>query len=204
MNCYKIPATENNLLPEQGKLFLTKNFFSNESAERYLQELMATLAWTQERLCICGRWVNVPRLMCWCGDQSAEYRYSGVNHQPQPWTDALLQVKQAVENACQLEFNSVMANWYRNGRDSMGCHADNEPELGLNPTLASVSFGEERLLRFRHNKNKHKVDVNLGHGDLLIMAGDIQRYWRHELPKSKLDKKARINLTFRRILPVSP
>jgi len=93
-----------------------------------------------------------------------------------------------------------MANLYRNGSDSMGRHADNEKELGLNPLIASLSLGEQRLLKFRHQKSKEVLDVLLSHGDLLLMAGEIQHYWQHELPKTKKQKAERINLTFRKII----
>jgi len=93
-----------------------------------------------------------------------------------------------------------MANLYRNGADSMGCHADDEKELGMNPVIASLSFGETRLLKFRHQKSKQVFDISLNHGDLLLMAGEIQHHWRHELPKTKKLKTERINLTFRRIM----
>lgn len=92
-----------------------------------------------------------------------------------------------------------MANLYRNGEDSMGCHADDEKELGVNPVIASLSLGDERLLKFRHQNSKQVLDVTLGHGDLLLMAGEIQHHWKHELPKTKKVKTERINLTFRQV-----
>ncbi len=189
-----------NLLPSDGELYLFKQFYPKIEANLIFNSLLNSLAWQQEQIFLYGRWVKVPRLMCWYGDENAQYQYSGVSHQPQPWTQELLTVKHKVEENLPCTFNSVMANLYRNGSDSMGCHADDEKELGDNPFIASLSFGEPRLLKFRHKKSKQVMDIVLGHGDLLLMAGEIQHYWKHELPKTKKIKNERINLTFRRIM----
>lgn len=189
-----------NLLEFDGELYLVQGFYLPDDARQLFDILLNELNWQQEQIFLYGRWVNVPRLMCWYGDETAKYQYSGVNHLPLPWTRSLLSTKQKIESVYRCSFNSVMANLYRDGSDSMGCHADNEKELGKNPFIASVSLGEERLLKFRHQKSKDVVDVNLSHGDLLLMAGEIQHHWRHELPKTKKKKTERINLTFRQIL----
>jgi alkylated DNA repair dioxygenase AlkB len=123
-------------------------------------------------------------------------------HKPATDILGLTQLKQQLESVCSQSFNSVLANLYRDGRDSMGCHADDEKELGQNPTIASLSFGETRLLRFKHTDSGFKLDIELNHGDLLIMAGELQHHWRHELPKTRKPKQARINLTFRQISEV--
>ncbi len=188
-----------NILPTNGELYLSPGFYSVEQADDWFELLRRKIDWRQERLFIYGKWINVPRLMCWYGDEHAHYRYSGVDHPATPWLQELLLIKSDVEKIVPESFNSVMANFYRDGRDSMGCHADDEKELGQNPLIASLSFGEQRLLRFRHKKSKAKLELQLNHGDLLIMAGEIQHYWKHELPKSRQQKKARINLTFRRV-----
>lgn len=198
-----IPAPAENLAPCDGKLYLLRGFYSNNTADRYFQDLLHGLAWQTEQIQIFGRLLTVPRLMAWYGDSDAHYRYSGVDHAPLPWSGALLAIKADLESVCQHRFNSVLANLYRNGRDSMGCHADNEPELGPNPLIASLSFGDSRLFRLRHNRSKQRLDIELAHGDLLVMAGTLQHHWRHELPKTRQIKQARINLTFRRILPAN-
>lgn len=189
-----------NLVPFDGELYLLRAFYPLETADRYFHQLYQTLAWQAEQLLIYGRRVNVPRLMAWYGETNAYYRYSGVDHIPQPWTEDLSALRADVEAACGQPFNSVLANLYRDGRDSMGCHADDEKELGKNPVIASLSFGDTRLLRFRHAQSRHRLDLELAHGDLLIMAGELQHHWRHELPKTRKPKQARINLTFRRII----
>lgn len=187
-----------NLLSFDGELYLVNKFYQPYETQKLFKILLHNLAWQQEQIFLYGRWANVPRLMSWYGDEGAEYQYSGVNHQPLPWTDALFSVKQKIESCYQHSFNSVMANLYRNGNDSMGCHADNEKELGINPVIASLSLGEERWLKFRHQKSKQVLDILLTDGDLLLMAGTIQHHWRHELPKTKQIKTERINLTFRK------
>jgi alkylated DNA repair dioxygenase AlkB len=188
-----------NLVPCDGELFQIHGFYPQAEADILFDKLHQTLEWQQEQLFIYGRWLAVPRLMCWYGDAGASYRYSHVDHTPLPWTAELLQLKTEVEAACQHRFNSVLANLYRNGRDSMGCHADDEKELGENPLIASLSFGAQRTLRFRHARLGHKLDVPLAHGDFLIMAGELQHHWKHELPKTRKSNLPRINLTFRLI-----
>lgn len=189
-----------NLAPYDGELYLLRNFYPAATADEYFRVLYHSLAWQSEQLLIYGRRLNVPRLMAWYGDAGAHYRYSGVDHEPLPWTTELEALRTDVQTLCLQPFNSVLANLYRDGRDSMGCHADDEKELGQNPLIASLSFGETRLLRFRHPPSGSKLDMDLNHGDLLIMAGQLQHHWRHELPKTRKAKQARINLTFRRIV----
>ncbi|TRX00725.1 alpha-ketoglutarate-dependent dioxygenase AlkB family protein [Candidatus Methylobacter oryzae] len=190
---------ENNLAPFDGELYLIKQFYGLPESGLLFTQLQAELAWREEAIFIYGRWVKVPRLICWYGDPGAWYRYSGVNHQPLPWLPVLQAIREKVEKQCQCAFNSVLANLYRDGNDSMGCHADDEKELGLNPVIASLSLGDERLFRLHHKNTKDKLDIALGHGDLLIMAGSLQHHWMHAVPKTKKLKTARVNLTFRRI-----
>ncbi|MCQ8104757.1 alpha-ketoglutarate-dependent dioxygenase AlkB [Methylomonas sp. SURF-2] len=189
-----------NLAPFDGELYHLPGFYSAGQADAAYQTLYRELAWRREQVFIHGRWVNVPRLTAWYGDPCAHYKYSGVDHLPLPWTAALQCLRREVEAACKAGFNSVLANLYRDGGDSMGSHADDEKELGLNPLIASLSFGDSRLLRFKHLKTGQKLDLELRNGDLLIMAGELQHRWRHELPKTRKAKQPRINLTFRRII----
>lgn len=189
-----------NQLSFDGELYWLRAFYPVLQADKYYRQLYEKLHWQQERLFIYGRWLSVPRLMAWYGDIGAHYRYSGMDHEPEPWTADLLALRADVESVCGQPFNSVLANLYRDGRDSMGCHSDDEPELGKNPVIASLSFGETRLLRFRHTQSRDKLDIEPAHGDLLIMAGNLQHHWRHELPKTRKLKQARINLTFRHVV----
>ncbi|MDD5460267.1 MAG: alpha-ketoglutarate-dependent dioxygenase AlkB [Methylococcales bacterium] len=190
---------EQNLAPFDGELFLIRCFYQQPESDWLFAKLQSTLAWQEEDILIYGKRCKVPRLMCWYGDPDACYRYSGVDHQPLPWTDELLVIKEKVQNDCHSSFNSVLANLYRNGRDSMGYHADDEEELGQNPVIASLSLGDERLFKLHHKKRKQTLDINLGHGDLLVMTGTLQHHWVHSLPKTTKLKGPRINLTFRKI-----
>jgi alkylated DNA repair dioxygenase AlkB len=163
---------------------------------------MTELDWHEEQIVIFGKSHKVPRLMCWYGESYAHYQYSGVNHQPIPWTPVLLEVRKKIEQFCQSDFNSVLGNLYRSGSDSMGCHADDEKELGRNPIIASLSLGDERRFKLHHKKRKITLDMGLKHGDILFMAGELQHHWVHSVPKTKKIKTPRINLTLRRILLV--
>lgn len=182
------------------ELVLSKEFYSQPESDQLLKRLLTSLHWQEEDIFIFSKWVKVPRLMCWYGDPDAYYQYSGVNHQPKPWTPELQAIKEKVEQHCQCAFNSVLANLYRDGRDSMGCHADDERELGINPVIASLSLGDERLFKMHHKKSKQTLNITLAHGDLLVMAGTCQQHWLHSVPKTKSLKTLRINLTFRKIL----
>jgi len=182
------------------ELTLIKQFYNQPESDQLFNKLLSDLAWQEEDILIFDKWVKVPRLMCWYGDPDALYKYSGVVHRPLPWTQELMAIRNKMEHQCQCVFNSVLANLYRDGRDSMGCHADDERELGKNPVIASLSLGEERLFKMHHKKTKQALDIHLAHGDLLIMGGTCQHHWVHSVPKTKTLKTARINLTFRKVL----
>jgi alkylated DNA repair dioxygenase AlkB len=176
------------------------NFFTLEESAGLMQKLKATIAWKQETIQMYGKLLNTPRLTAWYGDNSKTYAFSGNKYHPLPWTPELLFIKQKVEQAAGLTFNSVLLNDYRNGNDSVAWHEDDEPELGINPVIASVSFGQVRRFDVRHKKNhKLKYSVELENGSLLIMKGDLQHNWEHQVPKSVKAIKERINLTFRMI-----
>jgi alkylated DNA repair dioxygenase AlkB len=176
------------------------NFFTREESAGLMQKLKATIAWKQETIQMYGKLLNTPRLTAWYGDNSKTYAFSGNKYHPLPWTAELLFIKQRVEQAAGLAFNSVLLNDYRDGNDSVAWHADDEPELGINPVIASVSFGQVRRFDVRHKQNhKLKYSVELQNGSLLIMKGDLQHNWEHQVPKSAKAVKERINLTFRMI-----
>lgn len=191
-----------NLAPFDGELYLFQAFYLQQEADCLFAELQSSLAWQEEEIFIFGKWVKVPRLMCWYGDADSRYRYSGVTHEPKPWTSALQSVREDLEQYCSCQFNSVLANFYRDGNDSMGRHADDEKELGLNPVIASLSLGDERVFKLHHKKRNEILDIRLGHGDLLVMAGVLQHHWQHSILKTRQYKGPRINLTFRKIVAV--
>ena len=163
--------------------------------------LYRSLAWREESIVLFGRRMLQPRLLAWYGDSEAVYRYSGVRHVPLPWTGDLAMLRERVEALCGVRFNSVLANLYRDHRDSMGLHADDEAELGERPVIASLSLGEERAFRFRyrHGRDREALRLVLPSGSLLVMAGDTQKNWKHELPKQARPCGPRINLTFREV-----
>ena len=177
------------------------NFISEPRASELTVILKQSILWRKEQITLYGKTFDVPRLQAWYGDADAAYQYSGMTMQPQAWTTELLELKQQCEQITQTSFNSVLANLYRDGNDGVGRHADDEIELGVEPTIASLSFGETRNLDFYHNHTKHKIKIPLTSGSLLVMKGGTQRYWQHGISKTKKDLNARINLTFRYVFP---
>jgi len=174
--------------------------FGPEEASRLFDALRAGIHWRQEEIVIFGQRRRVPRLVAWHGDPGAGYRYSGTDHDPEPWTPELESVRARVNELGATRFNAVLLNLYRDGRDGMGWHADDEPELGRDPVIASVSLGAPRRFCLRHRRRKDlKLDLELPHGSVLLMAGSTQHHWVHALPKTRRPVGERINLTFRRV-----
>lgn len=191
------------LIDEDGELDLIAGFLPSTETADLRSRLFAELVWHGEEISIFGRRVAVPRLLCWYGDAGAVYRYSGVSHEPRPWIETLAGLRTRVEIFIGRSFNSVLCNLYRDGRDSMGWHADDEPELGDRPFIASLSLGAERLFRIRHRRTGKTLDVPLRDGDLLLMGGTLQCHWKHSVPKTAKPCGERINLTFRQVIPRS-
>lgn len=170
-------------------------------ADRLLAVLRECIPWEVHRIRIFGREHASPRLSCWIGDPEAVYRYSGVRFQPRPWPDALHAVRERLRSEMGMEFNSVLANRYRDGRDCMGWHSDNEPELGPAPVIASLSLGAARRFILKHRQDAgRRLEIDLAHGSLLVMAGQTQGHYRHALPRTAKPVGERINLTFRHIV----
>jgi len=185
----------------QAEVILYPAFFSAPEADRLLRELRDTTAWRQESITLYGKTIEVPRRTAWYGDEGTRYIYSGITNVPLPWTPALMEVKRAVEPPAGVAFNSVLLNRYRTGQDSVSWHADDEPEFGEQPVIASVSFGGTRTFQFKHKERKGlKASVELTHGSLLIMRGGTQANWLHRVPKTTKPVEERLNLTFRAIV----
>lgn len=181
---------------------LIPGWLSADEADGLFDALMAQVAWETHRIRMFGRMVDSPRLSCWIGDPGASYVYSRVRFEPRPWPAALAALRPRIDAAAGVAMNSVLANLYRDGRDAMGWHSDDEPELGPRPVIASLSLGGTRRFAFRHRHDPaRKATIELPHGSLLLMAGDTQAEWKHALPRTGKPVPARINLTFRRILP---
>lgn len=185
-----------------GKIIFHEGFFSLEESHRLMQSLIKTIDWTQDEVIVYGKRHKIPRLNAWYGDEGKVMKYSGLSLEPKTWTKELLEIKSKIEEASGTKFNSCLLNYYRDGKDGMGWHQDNEKELGINPIIASVTFGETRPFQLKHifNKELKKVDIPLSNGSLLTMAGETQHYWKHQIPKTTKTLESRINLTFRQIL----
>jgi alkylated DNA repair dioxygenase AlkB len=185
-----------------GEAFLIPHLFTRQRADAYLAELLEDVAWQQQVIRIGGRRVASPRLSAWYGDPGADYAYSGLSLEPIAWSPLLAEIKGEVERASGAVFNSVLANLYRDGADSMGWHSDDEPELGERPLIASASFGATRRFRLRHRQRRdlEPVALPLNHGSLLVMKGSTQANWKHQVPKKRPLSEPRVNLTFRTIL----
>jgi alkylated DNA repair dioxygenase AlkB len=154
--------------------------------------------WQHDEIVVYGKKHHQPRLTALYGNEGKQYSYSNIIMNPHKWTKELLFIKNEIEEILPVNFTTVLLNLYRHGKDSNGWHADNEKELGLNPIIASVSFGATRSFHLKHNTiNDAKLKINLEHGSLLIMKGTTQHFWKHQIPKTEKPVEPRINLTFR-------
>lgn len=194
--------SESPLQLPNAELALWPQWLSVSVADQWLTRLTEQTPWQQPQVRIFGRHVAVPRLVAWYGDAEASYRYSGLTHQPLPWTPLLAQIRAQVEQAAGQSLNGVLLNYYRDGQDSMGWHSDDEPELGVNPLIASLNLGGTRrfdLRRKGQNRIEHSLDLQ--HGSLLVMRGATQHHWQHQVAKTRASCAPRLNLTFRLIKP---
>jgi len=180
-------------LADGGRLLYDESFLTPEVSDRYFTELRDSTNWEQKPA-LFG--YSQPRLTASYGDDGVTYRYSKTVNVAVPWTATMLEVKHRIE-AVHGEYNYCLLNRYRSGSDSMGLHADDEPEMGT--VIGSLSFGATRLFRIRHNATKETQTFSVGNGTLIIMSGTMQQFWKHEIPKTKQDVGERINLTFRKI-----
>ena len=173
-----------------------------QSYDQLLYELIDNTTWRQEEITLFGKAHRQPRLSAWYGNRDSVYTYSGISLRPRPWNQTLLTLKAGVESQLGRSFNSVLLNYYRDQRDSMGMHSDDESELGKQPVIASLSLGEERilLLRHRYRKKLGTFKLPLPSGSLLVMKGDTQSHWKHGIAKQNHPCGPRVNLTFRTIL----
>lgn len=177
------------------------DFLNSDKASSLFKQLISEVPWQSDTITVFGKTYDQPRLTALFGESGKPYTYSGITMNPHPFTAVLSDLKQQVETECHATFTSVLLNLYRNGQDSNGWHADNERELGPEPTIASVSLGSSRYFHLRHrNLKDQKIKLLLEPGSLLIMGGKTQEKWLHQIPKTKMPVEPRINLTFRKIL----
>ena len=171
-----------------------------EKKDLWFKSCLHDINWETGFIKIFGKTHQIPRLQAWYADNEIEYTYSGKKLQRHNWNNLLLEIKEKIENITSFKFNSVLANLYRDGNDSMGLHSDDEKELGKNPVIASLSLGETREIYFKHKNKKLNLIIPQASGQLIVMHGKTQEYWKHEIKKTKKIKKPRINLTFRNII----
>ncbi len=189
------------LLPAPARVDEMESFIEAGETQGYFHRIQSETRWQEREIMMFGKRVMQPRLVAWQGDPGKSYRYSGVTWQPDPWGGAVAEIRERLQEHLGIPFNSVLLNLYRNGKDCMGWHRDDEPELGPEPCIASVSLGAVRKFRFRKmGDHRQKAELELGSGSLLVMSGRTQELWQHALPRMLRVKEPRINLTFRVIL----
>jgi alkylated DNA repair dioxygenase AlkB len=215
-----------NITIPNGELFYSEHFFDKKVSDRSIEYFLENdtidwktadwrsfdkeelskvqfknINWHHDKLNMYGKEVFLPRYSAWYGNSDKPYTYSGLTLQPNTWNKGLLFIKEQIDKVANVEFNSVLMNWYRDGDDYINWHTDAEKELGKNPVIGSVNFGETRRFLIRRNDdNSVKLEFPLKHGTLLIMGGELQHFWQHSVPKEKKVKKSRFNLTFRVII----
>jgi len=191
------PGVESQQLPEGCRYM--PGFLAVKPATGLLQRLWTELPWQQKAIRIFGREVLQPRLICWQSDADVRYSYSGLNMEPAAWHPSLAGLRERLGREHGLDFNSVLLNAYRDGQDSMGWHADDEPELGSEPVIASISLGAERNFRWREKSSRKASGLALTHGSLLLLSGSFQHLYQHSIPRTARITGLRINLTFRQV-----
>jgi alkylated DNA repair dioxygenase AlkB len=192
------------LLDDDAEVELIADFIDPAACDAVFAAVDSAVVWQSRQIRIAGRLIDEPRQTAWIGDADAVYTYSGRRNAPEPWPQVLSELRARVCETTQTPFNSVLCNLYRDGRDSMGMHADNEPELGDNPRIASLSLGATRRFQLRHRRVRTaRLDLDLASGSLLVMSGALQRHYRHGVPKQAEICEPRINLTFRCIQPAA-
>jgi alkylated DNA repair dioxygenase AlkB len=185
------------ILPD-AEIVYYPSFFESKIADELYQDLLHGIPWQQDLIKVFGKEHNQPRLTALFGNDAKPYSYSNITMQPHPWTLLLQKIKCQIESVVETQFTTVLLNYYRDGKDSNGWHADNEKELGKNPIIASLSLGTERMFQLKHNTNPNlKQNILLENGSLLLMKGTTQHFWKHQIPKSTKIAGGRINLTFR-------
>jgi alkylated DNA repair dioxygenase AlkB len=179
---------------------LVRQAFGPEDSAIYFERLIQAIPWQQDEVVMFGKKTPLPRLTAWFGDRGASYTYSGITMQPHEWSEDLLAIRAVVEQHAKVRFNSLLLNQYRNGQDGVAWHADDEPELGAQPIIGSLSFGAVRKFQLRlKNDPSEKREIELESGDLVVMSGRTQISWLHQVPKTSRVIGPRINLTFRQI-----
>jgi alkylated DNA repair dioxygenase AlkB len=185
---------------ENGWYIWEPNFFSSSQAQELFHTLYADLPWEGGVIKLFGKTHEIPRKQVLFADKGFHYGYSGKVLSVSNWNERVVQIKERMESSYNLDFNACLANLYRDGKDSNGWHADNEKELGRNPIIGSISLGGTRIFKLKHLESNARIDFEMTSGSLLIMGGEMQHYWKHQIPKTKKIVEPRINLTFRKLI----
>jgi alkylated DNA repair dioxygenase AlkB len=200
LSFFEIAQTQEPAPSNEDEVQFVQGFLGAREADFLFDYLKNLNGWKQDVICIFGQARPLPRLHRWFAHSGQPYRWSGIEMIPEPFPDVLGRILDALQEERGIRFNTALGNLYRDGMDSVAWHSDDEPELGPNPVIASLSLGATRRFLMR-KKSDHKVvrSYELGHGSLLWMAGSTQAHWEHAIPKTKQKISTRINLTFRAI-----
>lgn len=189
-----------NILPYDGEVYYEKCIWDKLNAENLLREMQQHLHWQHDELMMFGKKITTNRKVAWYGDKAFTYTYSRTTKSAIPWHPLLLPIREKTETVTNASFNACLCNFYHHGNEGMTWHSDDDKEFGLNPTIASLSFGAERTFSFRHKITKEVISIILESGSVLLMKANTQTHWVHALPKSAKIKDPRINLTFRLVV----
>ena len=181
----------------QSTITFWPNWLSYKDADKLLYRAIDSVDWRADSIKIVGKSIPIPRLQQWFGELGTSYTYSNICLQAVSFPDWIERLRADVENQTDAAFNRALVNYYRDGSDSVDWHADNEPELGPEPLIASLSLGAERVFQLRHLQTKQRISIPLPHGSLLLMGAGIQGYWQHRIAKVKDLHQPRVNFTFR-------
>ena len=188
-----------NLLPQDGVVRYTPSVFAGPESDVFFERLTGDVPWQHDEVTMFGKTIVTARKIAWFGDAGLDYTYSGKTKSPLPWSGLLTELKTMTEEKTGHRFNSCLMNLYHDGSEGMGWHRDNESSIVKDSPIACVSFGAQRRFHFKHVETKERITVELGHGSLLLMAGETQTHWMHTLPKMARVKEPRVSLTFRQM-----
>ena len=188
----------------EGDRFASMKYWSDWKgaidAEKLLLRSIEEIPWRQDYIHMMGKKIPIPRLQNWFGVPGTSYTYSRITLPALPFPKWMNTLRKEVQITTGEVFNSVLVNYYRDGKDSNDWHSDDEKELGNSPIIASISLGAERIFHLRHKDSKEKIKINLLNGSLLLMGAGIQEYWQHKLAKTAVCVGPRINFTFRNLM----
>jgi len=189
-----------NLLPKEGIVHYYNKVLTREAADHFFGQLLTSIEWRQDEAVIFGKHIFTKRKVAWYGDRPFDYTYSNTTKQALKWTQELRELKRLAEQKTGESYNSCLMNLYHSGEEGMAWHSDGEKDLKKNGAIASISLGAERRFGFKHKQTGEKVMMLLEHGSLMVMKGETQSHWLHQLPPTKKITTPRINLTFRTIV----